>query len=135
MSDLIKPITLEEEMRNRLNAHALEIAKQSQLSDPDYCGLGKANTGPLDPWWKRACIPHDKAMQAYIDGHPTEGPYQTFGKFTKNIGVGMLQGAYMLLTGIPYWLIGGFGGLFRNQQLANRLKPHEEDDDVLGDDT
>lgn len=99
-----------------------------------YCGIEPIVTGPLDPWWKRACVPHDKAMQAYIDGHPTEGPYQTFGKFTKNIGVGMLQGAYMLLTGIPYLLIGGVLGLFRNQQLANRLHP-KEDDDVLGDDT
>lgn len=101
--------------------------------DPDYCGLGKANTGPLDPWWKRACVPHDQTMHAYIDGHPTKGPYQIFGEFSKNIGTGMTQGLYMFLTGPIYWLVGGIGGIFRTQQLENRLNPRPPEDN-LGDD-
>ena len=104
--------------------------------DPDYCGLGEANTGPNDPWWKRACIPHDTAYQALIEKKADAGPYRVFGTFTKNIAVGMAQGAFMLLTGPLYWLIGGVGGIFRYQQLENRANPKDSqgEDDVLGDD-
>lgn len=97
--------------------------------DPDYCGLGKANTGPLDPWWKRGVCPAHDEHFTKLD----KGEYATFAEFAGSIGRGMAEGAWMLLTGVPYLLIGGVLGIFRQQQLANRLSPKPPEDN-LGDD-
>lgn len=98
--------------------------------DLDFCGLGEANTGPNDPWYKRGvCQAHDEHFTK-LD----KGEYATFGEFAKGIVRGMAEGAYMLVSGIPYLLIGGILGIFRQQQLENRAKNTEGDDDVLGDD-
>ena len=95
--------------------------------DPDYCGLGSANTGPHDPWYRRACVPHDLAYEQL-----TQGEWPVFGTFAKNIAKGMLDGAWMLLTGPLYLLIGGFGGVIRYQQLKRRQNLKDENEN-LGD--
>ncbi len=91
--------------------------------DPGYCGLAPLTTGQSDPWWKRgACAAHDEAYQSLIDKAPGEPALRTFGRFTRDIIGGMAEGAYMLLSGPLYWLIGGVGGVFRQGQLERRHK-------------
>lgn len=100
--------------------------------DPNYCGLEPITTGPNDPWWKRkVCQTHDKAYQKLKDNE-----WRVFGRFALDIGKGMLDGAIMLITGIPYLLIGGLGGVVRYQQLKRRRKLKEQNDNLppdLGD--
>lgn len=107
---------------------------ESNNQDPNFCGLDfnpsgpNLTTGPDDPWWKRACVPHDQAFEAL-----KQSEWSVFGTFTKNIAIGMAQGAFMLLTGPLYWIVGGIGGIFRYQQLENRNNP-KPPNDSLGDD-
>lgn len=89
--------------------------------DPDYCGLGRLNTGPYDPFWKKACVPHDEAFDK-LKGDlkdPNEENLKAFGNFAANVGIGMLQGVFMAGMGIPYILVGGLGGLLRWRYLQS----------------
>lgn len=91
--------------------------------DQNYCGLGKLNTGPKDPYWKEACVPHDEADQAIIDGKPTETPLQSFRKFVSGCTkVAVTKPSLWTISAyLPFLLIGGIGGVLRQQQLLNRL--------------
>lgn len=103
--------------------------------DPGYCGLAPLETGPNDPWWKRACKPHDEAHNALKAGL-LEGSYmRPFGRFLLDIGKGMLQGAFLVVSGPVYAIVGGVGGLFlagQEERDINRPKPwmppHEDED-------
>lgn len=91
-----------------------------------YCGIEPFTTGKRDPWYKRslACKRHDPPMQALIDGRveATEPALKTFGRFTKDIIGGMAEGAYMLMSGPVYWLIGGVLGIGRQGYLERKHK-------------
>lgn len=86
-------------------------------TDYGYCGVSPFETGKGDPWWKLACEPHDmafdKARAGYADS--TQDNLATFGKFSQAIGTGMLTGAYQVISGPFYWLLGGVYGFFREQ--------------------
>lgn len=85
------------------------------LFDPGFCGLSPLETGKGDPWWKRTCQPHDHAfnnMKVGFQDSATDN-LKTFGKFTEDIATGMLQGAYLLVSGPAYWLVGGVGGALK----------------------
>lgn len=100
--------------------------------DKNFCGLGKFNTGKNDAWWKRGvCQAHDLHFTK-LD----KGEWATFGEFAKGIGRGMLEGAWMLLTGPVYLAIGGFLGVIRQQQLKKRRQLKEQNENLppdLGD--
>jgi len=141
MTDPEKPVqSLDELTKEQLAEIQLKLTLEKYrniTTDPNYCGLGEANTGPNDPWYKFSplCKQHDPHYQKLIDRKGDDGAWLTFGEFAKNIVVGMAQGARMVLTGPIYLIIGGIGGLFRFQQLERQNGYVEEkDDDVLGDD-
>lgn len=82
-------------------------------NDPDYCGLGKITTGPNDPYWQDACVPHDQEFSKFKQGmkHKTNGEV-AFG-WTINTTKVALKGAYAVATYPLYLLIGGLGGVAR----------------------
>ena len=82
-----------------------------------YAGLeGIFQTGKGDPFWRAAKL-HDKAFSRAKLGYQdsTADNLETLKNFTIDIGTGMLTGAYMLIAGIPYILIGGVGGFIKQQ--------------------
>lgn len=97
--------------------------------DKDYCGLGDLNTGPNDPYWRPACRPHDKAFQAVIDGDGSIKPLPTFIKFVGALTQTVIKAPSLWTVGlfIPYLVIGGLGGIVRQQELLNRLSGPDKD--------
>lgn len=102
------------------------------VSDPGYCGLDlspsgpDAETGMWDPYWKKACQPHDRAYDELIAGTPTQTNIQTqlnfAGAATSVAAQGFInvvtfndvaKGAYAVVTYPLYLTIGSIGGFFR----------------------
>lgn len=88
--------------------------------DPGYCGVEPIETGKGDPWRKIACWRHDKAFNKAKAGYAdsTQDNLKTFGTFTVDIATGMLSGAYQVLSGPFYWLVGGVFGFAREQWIS-----------------
>lgn len=85
--------------------------------DPGFCGVSPFETGKGDPFWKTACVDHDKAFDRAMAGYQdtTTDNLKTFGNFAVAIGTGMVSGAYQVLAGPYYLLLGGVYGFFREQ--------------------
>lgn len=120
---------LSEDERSLIVNQIWNFMKEKKEVDPDYCGLDPFTTGPTDPFWKEACVPHDQADQAIMDGKPTETPLQSFRKFVVNLTkVTLKRPSVRTIAGWPlYVLIGGFGGILRQQQLLDKLNPRPKD--------
>ena len=97
--------------------------------DPGYCGLDPLTTGPKDPFWKSSCQPHDAAFQAIIDGDGNIKPLPTFVKFASALTKTMIKAPSLWTVGLylPYLVIGGLGGIVRQQELLNRLYGPDKD--------
>lgn len=85
------------------------------LFDPGYCGITPLTTNNQDPFWKRACQPHDLAFDQMKLGYDaaTKGNFGTFLSFAKEVGIVMAMGLFQVGAGIPYILVGGLGGMAR----------------------
>lgn len=94
------------------------------LFDEGFCGLSPFETGKLDPFWKKACLPHDQAFNRMKNGYDDSSVKnaEVFSNFAKEVGIVMAQSAFGLVAGVPYILFGGLGGLARWALLSRRNK-------------
>ena len=97
----------------------IKDTKLFPIDDPGFCGMAPLQTGKWDPFWKSACQNHDKAYNSLKLGlNNGDGGLEVFGQFVSNIGLEMAKGAYAVVAGPFYILIGGVGGLLRWFQLG-----------------
>lgn len=106
--------------------------------DPGYCGIGKYETGPKDPFWWRLCRPHDKKFIKLLETKISSGEWVTHRDFFKtSLLMGISSTAKLIYsptwddlriaTTWPfYFVFGGIGGMVRWRQLVNRLRSKEE---------
>jgi hypothetical protein len=88
--------------------------------DPGHCGLPPIETGEWDPFWPE-CAKHDEEYIKLKEGKETKSNLETQTDFAAGVFVTMAQGAYALLAGPAYILIGSLGGALRWLQIkANR---------------
>lgn len=88
--------------------------------DAGYCGIAPAETGKWDPFWQKACVNHDRDFNALKAGYKDGDALKTFGNFTGSVLSTMAGGAYAVVMGIPYIIVGGIGGLLRWAQISSR---------------
>lgn len=80
--------------------------------DEGYCGLDLSPNGPdletgkWDPYYERACKPHDAAFDELKDGNPSQSNLETAGLFIVDSSIVALTGAYDVLKS-PIDLIKG----------------------------
>ena len=92
--------------------------EKNETQGEDYCGLSPITTGESDPFYKRGiCQRHDAAFQKLKDGDLSGKNFLVNWDFSKDILKGMVEGAYMVLTGPVYLLVGGVLGVLRYTQL------------------
>lgn len=100
----------------------------------NYCGIDPIVTGEKDPFYigengVTPCITHDAAFDSIKAGVETKTPLQTFRRFVSDlVKVTVNKPSAWSILGLPiYILIGGFGGILRQQQLLDRLSPPPKD--------
>ncbi len=97
-------------------------------TDPGYCGITPFVTGKYDPWWKIWCVKHDNKFNQMAAGTYEGSGFKVAAESVVEIAQGMVAGAYLLVSGIPYLLVGGIlGGLTRwgyLERQTNRAKPY-----------
>lgn len=116
---------IEEILKNNIAQREQVFMSSVELLDPGYCGLG-LETGPRDPFHKRACRPHDKAFTRKKMRQGKESSLKVNGGFALDVLKGMAEGLYMFAAGPVYLLLGTFGGMFRWKQIENQNITPEE---------
>lgn len=96
--------------------------KYPDFFDEGYPGLEPFTTGAWDPFWKDEAKNHDKAFAAKKTGYEGKTNGEVAGDFIKGVSIKMVKGAYAVVAGPLYILIGGIGGMFRWMTLGNKDK-------------
>lgn len=96
----------------------IQVLTEEQYYDRRV-GLGGIHTGDWDPF-DEAAKAHDDAQQMQIDGLPHARPIVYTGDFIRDVAVTTAKGAYAVIFGIPYAVIGGIVGLIRGNSRLTR---------------